>query len=55
VGRLVINLINQMRGFRLISEAIVRFNLFGLFGKTRVVKSDLIDLDKTELSEFKLT
>jgi hypothetical protein len=38
-----------------LSEAIVRSILFDLFAKTRVVKSDLIDLDKIELSEFKLT
>jgi hypothetical protein len=38
-----------------LSEAIVRSNLFNLFAKTRVVKSNLIDLDKIELSEFKLT
>jgi hypothetical protein len=38
-----------------LSEAIVRSDLFGLFAKTRVMKSDLIDLDKIELSEFKLT
>jgi hypothetical protein len=35
-----------------LSEAIVRSNLFDLFAKTRVVKSDLI---KIELSEFILT
>jgi hypothetical protein len=38
-----------------LSEAILRPNLIDLFAKTRVVKSDLIDLDKIELSEFKLT
>jgi hypothetical protein len=38
-----------------LSEAIVRSNLFDLFAKTRVLKSDLIDLYRIELSEFKLT
>jgi hypothetical protein len=38
-----------------LSEAILRPNLIDLFAKTRVVKSDLINLDKIELSEFKLT
>jgi hypothetical protein len=38
-----------------LSKAILRPNLIDLFAKTRVVKSDLIDLDKIELSEFKLT
>jgi hypothetical protein len=38
-----------------LSKAILRPNLIDLFAKTRVVKSDLINLDKIELSKFKLT
>lgn len=38
-----------------LSGAIVRSNLIDLFAKTRVVKSDVIDLNEIELSEFKLT
>ena len=38
-----------------LSEAIMSSNLFDLFAKTRVLKSDLIDLYRIESSEFKLT